>query len=188
VFVGGSHHPPNSDAILYFLSEIFPLIQQKIPQIKFHLVGGNPIEEITALASENIIIHGYVEDLNKFLEGIRISVAPMRFGAGMKGKVCTTLGCGVPTIGTKIGFEGMGYLRNLNLMLADTVSEMAEKVCQIYLKKETWCKLSKESVVDIYENNGPIKSLRRLEEILVHIGIDTRQNNKYPINLYKNNY
>ena len=91
VFVGGYQHVPNVDAVKYFVNEVMPLLRQRLPGARFHAVGSKPPEAITALAAPDVVIEGFVEDLKPLLDSMCLSVAPLRYGAGVKGKVGTAL-------------------------------------------------------------------------------------------------
>lgn len=86
MFVGSFGHPPNEDAVLYFINDIFPLVKDKIPGIKFHVIGANPPDSILKLQSNDVIIHGFVDDLEEFMGRRRISVAPQDLGQASRGK------------------------------------------------------------------------------------------------------
>lgn len=109
LFVGGFTHGPNVDAVIWFVSEVLPIVLESEPGIRFHVVGSNVPEVISVLASENVIVHGFVEDevLSQLYRDIRVCVVPLRYGAGVKGKVLEALQAGVPLITTPIGAEGI---------------------------------------------------------------------------------
>jgi glycosyltransferase involved in cell wall biosynthesis len=146
VFIGGFEHRPNVDAVKFFVQEILPLILSHIPDIRFHVIGSHPPSEITELASANIVVHGFVPDLSEIMNHVRISVNPVRFGAGVKGKLVTSLSYGVPCIGTHIAVEGMQLEPGLHALVADTPQDFAEAVAQLYRDKTLWRKLSAEGL------------------------------------------
>ncbi|MEN6520918.1 MAG: glycosyltransferase [Armatimonadota bacterium] len=142
LFVGNFNHPPNADAVRYFCKEIFPTVQKQIPDIKLHVVGGNPPEDIKLLASDNIIVTGYVENLPDYLKMARVSVSPLRYGAGMKGKVGEALAWGLPVVTTSIGAEGMDLTHGHNVLIGDTPDEFASQVVNLYRDRGLWERLS----------------------------------------------
>jgi glycosyltransferase involved in cell wall biosynthesis len=109
LFVGGFTHEPNVDAMLWFAREILPLVHAQLPQVKLRVVGGSPPPAILALAQDRISIEGAVSEdrLRDLYRGCRLVVVPLRFGAGIKGKVIEAMRRGVPLITTAIGAEGI---------------------------------------------------------------------------------
>ncbi|MDH3997371.1 MAG: glycosyltransferase, partial [Desulfuromonadales bacterium] len=142
LFIGGCEHSPNLDAVLFFVKEALPLIVQQIPQIRLHLVGSNPPAEVMALASEQVVVHGFVEDLTPLMNSTRISVNPLRFGAGVKGKIVTSMSYGVPCVGTTIAVEGMEIVDQQQALVADTPEELAAAVVRLYNDENLWSQLS----------------------------------------------
>ncbi len=133
LFVGGFRHPPNTDAVLWFCQEIWPVVHQQFPQMQFHVVGGDTPESITALSNlAGVRIHGYVEDLETLIDACRISVAPLRYGAGVKGKVNQALAHGLPVIATGCAVEGMDLSNGEDVVLADNVQEFANAIIGLY--------------------------------------------------------
>lgn len=142
IFIGGFEHRPNVDAVLFFAREIFPLIRQRLPAVRWHVVGSKPPAEILALASEHIVVHGFVPELDELLGQVRISVNPLRFGAGLKGKIVTSLAHGVPCVGTTIAVEGMAAEPGRQLLVADRPAEFADAVVALYDNRELWEQLA----------------------------------------------
>ena len=108
-FVAGFNHPPNVDGLLWFVDEVMPLVWQQCPDLCLHVVGSNATTAVTALASERILIHGYLSDaeLARRYTSARMVAVPLRFGAGVKGKVLEALQHGLPLVTTPIGAEGL---------------------------------------------------------------------------------
>ena len=143
MFVGGFLHDPNIDAVKYFINEIWPKIKQKIPNVKFFIIGSNPPEEIKKLASDDVIVTGFVNDLQPFYDKCKVMVAPLRYGAGVKGKVTQSLTKGLPLVTTPIGAEGMNLLDGEHCMICNSTDEFVEKTIQVYREEKLWENLSK---------------------------------------------
>lgn len=109
LFVGGFMHKPNLDAVLWFASEILPKVRERNPDIRLIIVGSNAPDSITNLQSEHIDVRGFVtdEELDRLYKTVRISIVPLRFGAGVKGKTVESLVKALPVISTSFGIEGM---------------------------------------------------------------------------------
>ena len=101
-YMGNMRSMQNQDAALYFANEIFPLIKQKRPTAKFYIVGSLPPANIQALESDDIIITGFVDDLEGFLQDASLLVAPIRVAAGIQNKVLVGMGCAVPVVLTSL--------------------------------------------------------------------------------------
>jgi len=144
VFVGNFKHDPNEDAVLYFASDIFPLIREALPGVKVSLVGNSPGARVEALACDDIVVTGFVPDVAPYLAGSRVYVVPLRYGAGLKGKIGEALAAGIPIVTTSIGAEGMGLVHRENAMIADDPAEFAACVAEVYGDGDLWEKLSRE--------------------------------------------
>ncbi|MFM7794901.1 MAG: glycosyltransferase, partial [Microcystis panniformis] len=132
VFIGSYNHPPNIDAVKWLCLEIMPLVWASRPDITVNLLGSNLKDEVKELANDQVIVTGYVPEVEPYFQKSRIFVAPLRFGAGMKGKIVQSLSLGLPTITTRIGAEGMGLIDHGDVLIADTAEEFAQAVIELY--------------------------------------------------------
>jgi GT2 family glycosyltransferase len=171
LFVGGFEHTPNVDAMLWFASKIMPRVIAKMPGIKLHIVGSKMPEAVRSLASEHIITHGYVERIEPFLESCLLSVAPLRFGAGVKGKITQSLSFGLPVVSTTIGAEGMHLKHDKNVLVADQPGAFANYIVQLHRDVELWERLSQAGVKTIAEHFSVAAARRNLQELLVDLGV-----------------
>ena len=148
VFVGGFAHPPNADSVLWFASEIFPAIRRQIPDIQFYVVGSKVTDEIKELEQpgNGIIIKGFVsdEELEAIYQQCRIVVVPLRYGAGVKGKVVEAIYNGAPIVTTSVGAEGIPEVEK-TLAVADGAEEFADAVVSLYRDPERLKTLSRET-------------------------------------------
>jgi len=128
VFVGGFGHDPNVDAMLYFCQDVMPLIVSSRPQTRLRIIGSNPPHTILALASEHVEVLGYVPKTAPYLESAYISVAPLRYGGGMKGKVGEAMSYGLPVVTTSFGAEGFGLTPGKDLLVGDTAESFSAQV------------------------------------------------------------
>ncbi len=142
VFVGGFQHPPNTDAVTWFVRDVFPLVRAKLPDCKFHVIGSKVPPSITALADEHVIVHGYVEDIAPYMDGCRVSVAPLRYGAGVKGKVNMAMSYGLPVVATPIAVEGMHVESGEDVLVAADAQAFADAVIRVYGDEALWNRLS----------------------------------------------
>lgn len=134
LFVGGFNHPPNADAVNWFMTEIWPLVKSEVADATFHIVGSNTPDSISALADEGVHIHGFLSDdeLEEMYDEALVSIAPLRFGAGIKGKILGSMAHGVPVVTTSIGAEGIPSSEHCMGIADDAVGFAREviRVCQ----------------------------------------------------------
>lgn len=131
IFVGGFKHEPNVDAIIYFCREIMPLVRARIPSVHLSIVGSHPPDEVLSLASESIEVTGYVPDTAPYLRHSAVSIAPLRYGAGMKGKIGEAMSHGLPVVTTSIGAEGFGLTPGADVLVSDTAAGFASHVVNL---------------------------------------------------------
>jgi len=148
-FTGGFGHPPNVDAVQWFVDEIWPDVARRLPDARFHVIGSRLPEELGRLAGERIVVHGHVESLDEFLDGCRVSVAPLRYGAGVKGKVNMAMAHGQPVVATPIAVEGMHVEPGEDVLVADTAQAFADAVVAAYTDEALWQKLSTRGVANV---------------------------------------
>jgi glycosyltransferase involved in cell wall biosynthesis len=140
----GSAHKPNIDA-LYFLNEkIMPLVWGKLPHLKVEIIG-NLDKEISDINHPNIIFHGYVPEIESFFNSTKFMIAPLRYGAGVKGKIGQSFEYYLPLITTSIGAEGMFLKHNINALIANDSEDFANEIINLYENKSLWLKLQKNS-------------------------------------------
>jgi len=160
LFVGGFIHKPNVDGVLWFKNEIFPLILDSLPGIKFYVVGSNPPDVIKECQTENIIITGFVtdEELLGYYEKCRLAVVPLRYGAGVKGKVVEAMYYGVPLVTTSVGAEGLDNVSDI-LTVADNAANFSNALVELYNNYQLLDYKSKESykyVLDTFSSNNAL--------------------------------
>ncbi|MFN7907895.1 MAG: glycosyltransferase [Microcystis sp.] len=170
VFIGSYNHPPNIDAVKWLCLEIMPLVWASRPDITVNLLGSNLKDEVKELANDQVIVTGYVPEVEPYFQKSRIFVAPLRFGAGMKGKIGQSLSLGLPTITTKIGAEGMGLIDHQDVLIADTAEEFARAVIELYDNMELWQKLADNSLETI-KRYQPATVQTNLQALLSNLGI-----------------
>jgi GT2 family glycosyltransferase/SAM-dependent methyltransferase len=149
VFVGGFRHTPNLDAVRFFVKKVWPLISRALPESRFVIAGSNAGPKVLSLASESIIVRGFVADLGEFFGGARISVAPLRYGAGVKGKVVSSLSYGVPVVGTDVAFEGMELTSDDGAFGAADPEKMAALAISLYTSESLWTEASDAALLAV---------------------------------------
>ncbi len=133
LFVGSFKHPGNLDGVAWLCKDIMPAIHKALPEVKLHLVGAHPTPEIKALANDHVIVHGFLSDeaLADMYSTSRLSLVPLRFGAGVKGKVLEAMYHGLPIVSTSIGTEGIVDIEQC-MENTDGAEAFAGKVIELY--------------------------------------------------------
>ena len=150
MFVGGYQHPPNIDAAVWFATDILPLVRKELPELRFHLIGSKAPAEVRALGElPGVVFHGFVEDIEPFLDGCRLAVAPLRYGAGVKGKVNMSMSYGQPVVATGIAVEGMFAEPGRDVLTAETPEDFAAQVIRAYRDEVLWTQLSDNGVANV---------------------------------------
>lgn len=143
LFVGGFNHAPNIDAVQWFGKEIFPKLLEYCPDLKWHIVGSNAPLEIRDMEGENIILEGFVSDqkLEELYRNCRLAVVPLRYGAGVKGKVVEAAYYQIPMVTTSIGGEGLDT-ESKAFVMEDDAAEMASLIIRLYTDYEALREMS----------------------------------------------
>ncbi|HSP89042.1 MAG TPA: glycosyltransferase family 4 protein, partial [Ignavibacteriaceae bacterium] len=136
IFTGNMPYYANYDAAIYFSKEIFPLILEKKTDCIFYIVGQKPPNKIKSLASKNIIVTGFVNDIKKEYLKSAVNVAPMRFGAGTLNKVIESIALGVPVVATSMAVEGLPNDLKKYVYIADNPKDFSHHVLEILNKPE----------------------------------------------------
>ncbi len=170
-FVGGFQHTPNIDAVTFFVKEVLPLVNQALPDVVFKIIGSKPPPELDALRSDNVEVLGFVQDLEPIWSSIRLSVAPLRFGAGVKGKVCMSLSYGVPVVCTPIAAEGMGLQDGKDVLIGSTAEHLAQQIIRAYNDPGMWSALSKAGMTLVEEEFSTATNRKRIQQYLADVGL-----------------
>lgn len=161
ISIGNFRHKPNADAVRYLKQEIWPLIRKKLPQAQMHVHGAYAPAAITQLQDQHqaFLIKGRAENAGEVVKRARVSLAPIRFGAGLKGKLSEAMQYGTPTITTSTGAEAMSGSLPWNGVIADDPEEFARAAVDLYKQEEMW----KEK-----QENGFVIINRRFSEKLFY--------------------
>lgn len=153
IFTGNMSYYPNSDAVEYFVKEIFPQILLKVPSAKFYIVGQNPSSKIIKMKSQNIIVTGFVKDIcSEYLQS-DIAVSPIRYGAGTLTKILESSSLGIPVIATPIGSLGLNLQHNKEILIANSKEEFADYAIKLLNSKKERERIGingKKKVRDLY--------------------------------------
>ncbi|MEP6483675.1 MAG: glycosyltransferase [Rudaea sp.] len=149
VFVGGFQHPPNIDAVNWFVRDVFPLVRETLPDVTLHVIGSKAPPAILELAHDGVTVHGFVADIAPHMDGCRLSVAPLRYGAGVKGKVNMAMSYGLPVVATSPAVEGMHVRPEEDVLVADAPRDFAAAIVRGYTDEHLWNTLSDNGLANV---------------------------------------
>jgi GT2 family glycosyltransferase/glycosyltransferase involved in cell wall biosynthesis len=152
VFVGGFQHPPNIDAVRWFAGDVMPLLRANGAPPHLHIIGSKAPQEVLELAGEDVSVHGFVPDIAPYMDGCRLSVAPLRYGAGVKGKVNMAMSYGLPVVATSVAVEGMHVRAGVDVMVADDATAFAAAIRRAYDDAALWTMLSDRGLANVHEH------------------------------------
>ena len=154
LFLGGYGHSPNIDAAVWLAKEIWPLIRNRMVGSRLVLAGANPTPEVLGLAASDILVPGRVDDLGPLFASASVFVAPLRYGAGVKGKIYSAFGAGVPVVSTAIGVEGMNLTEGVHALIADEPAAFAEAVLALASDQQRWSDIAEAGWSFVRDHHG----------------------------------
>ncbi|MFH0731642.1 MAG: glycosyltransferase [Candidatus Omnitrophota bacterium] len=164
LFCGLLSYGPNVDAVRWFVKDVLPLIKQKEPQVKFHIVGMAPKEEVLKLADDkSVFLFPSVPDVAPYYENSSLVVVPLRIAGGTRIKILEALACRRPVVSTSIGAEGLGITSGVHGILADDVNSFAKSCVNLMNNFELGLRLSQEGYKYI-QSRYDIKIVEKLIE------------------------
>ena len=169
-FIGNFGHLPNIDAVEVLVREIWPTLSTYEPGLRLQIVGQSLPKTILDILPPGVEYLGHVENIELWLASIKATVAPLRFGAGAKGKIVTSLSAGVPCIATEIGVEGMGLVPNRDIVIAANVDDFVTGLLAIVNDQVNWERLSYSAVEKMRADYSPGVVLATWHEMLSSIG------------------
>ncbi|MBU2887571.1 glycosyltransferase [Gilvimarinus agarilyticus] len=166
LFVGGFRHPPNIDAVHWYASEILPELRKLLPDVVTTIIGSHMPDDIKALATDDIRILGFVEDIEPELKAARVSIAPLRYGAGVKGKVNEAMNYGIPVVATDCAVEGMHVVDGEDVLVAENAKVFAKQIADVYQSQSLWNKVSQGGIRNLETYFSPDAARPALRNIL----------------------
>ena len=142
LFVGALSHSPNVDAIHWYASEVWPLVRRRLPDARTFVIGSDMPETVRKLAGNGMEAVGFVPDLEPYLRRCRLSVAPLRFGAGVKGKISAAQAAGLSVVATSIAVEGMNLEPGRDVLVADTAEAFADAIVRLHEDEMLWARVA----------------------------------------------
>lgn len=151
VFIGNFFHAPNIDAVLYLKKEIWSKVRKRLPKAELHIYGAYATQQIEQLhkPQDGFVIKGFAKDAEAVIRNAKVVLAPLRFGAGIKGKLTEAMCCGTPSVTTTIGAEGMHDELPWNGFIEDDVEQFVEKAIILYTQEDSWKKAQQQGIAII---------------------------------------
>ena len=179
MMIGNFRHPPNRDGLIWFRDQIWPLMRQNRADLEVHLYGAYPSKEIMSLSQKNsgFIVKGPAVDQYLTLSQYRVNLAPLRFGAGIKGKISDGWWSGTPVVTTRIGAEGMHEGLDFGGFIADHPHEFAQHALNLYQNPKLWLKHQDHGLALIQALYSPSNLiLDRVQRIQKHLQTHREKN------------
>ena len=148
VFIGNFYHKPNIDAVVTLKKQIWSIIKKQLPNVEMHIYGAYVNQQIRDLdnAKEGFLIKGFAKNSKSVISKARVVLAPLNFGAGIKGKLTEAMICGTPSITSKIGAEGMHENLSWNGFIENNYKQFAKKAIDLYTNKNSWEQSQKNGI------------------------------------------
>ena len=166
LFVGSFAHTPNADAVEWLVENVWEHLSPKIKEDGLDIIGKNPPEHLVKNAPKGIRFHGWVESTDPYVDNARLSIAPIRFGAGIKGKIGEAWARGLPVVGTSVAFDGMINSNSTDFYSSDDPVKLAELVNLVYSSEDIWTRASKAGQEQVEKTLSPEVARVSLTELI----------------------
>src|SRR3989454_297585 len=166
LFIGNFQHPPNCDALEDYLRNIHPAVRERLPHVVFTVIGAHVPPHLERVADHGVRFAGQVADIRPYFAAARLSVAPLRYGAGIKGKINTSLAFGVPVVTTTVGAEGMALKDAEDILIADAPEAFADAVVALHSDKKLWTRLSGNGLLAVTSQFSVAAAERTLARVV----------------------
>ncbi len=182
VCIGNFLHQPNVDAVLQLKNTIWKPIKKQLPKAELHIYGAYPTQQILELhhKKEGFMVKGFTKNAQKIVENAKVVLAPLRFGAGIKGKLTEAMVCGTPSVTTTIGAEGMHKNLPWNGFITDNFNDFAKKSVELYTDQSIWKEAQKNGIHIINQcynkDSLSMPFIKKMNDIYIHLKKHRTQN------------
>ena len=174
LFIGSFSHHPNVDGMAHFHEEIYPILRAKMPDLKITIIGSHPPDWLKRSSTDNFIVTDYVPDIVPYFNQCKLSIAPLRYGAGVKGKVLLSLSQGVPVVASTTAAEGIPVINGRDILIADSPENFCKSIFKLYSRELLWKKLSANGIEIIDRHFSFVTARMRLIDIFESLGLPFR--------------
>jgi glycosyltransferase involved in cell wall biosynthesis len=171
LFIGSFPHHPNVDGIRYFIDEVYPLVREEIEGVTVIIIGPEPPEWLRMLATDGLNVTGYVPDVRPFFDRCKLSIAPLRYGAGVNGKILLSMSYGVPVVASAVAAEGIPAVNGSDILVADDPVAFSNAIKNLYHDEQMWNRLSRNGLRIIDEYYSVEASQACLVGVLEELGM-----------------
>lgn len=171
VFVGAFAHHPNQDAVEFFCRDILPRVRETLANAPITIIGRQPPNWLRAMNGEHFHVMEHVRDLAPILDACRLTIAPLRYGAGVKGKVLTSMSYGVPVTATSVAAEGIPVVNWRDMLIADEPGSFAGAVDELYRDEKLWNTISENGRAIVARYFSPEVAREALAELFEQLGL-----------------
>lgn len=172
-FLGGFNHRPNVEAVKYFCEEIMPLLVERDPEIVLKVYGSGMPDELKQLSSKNVVLVGFVEDLNDLFSTARVFVSPLLTGAGLNGKMIDCMAYGLPSVISPLTADGTGLVHRQSAIVAESVEDWVDGICELNNNDDLWNTFSTRSLETARTLFSREAGIKRMSEILASVGVSS---------------
>jgi glycosyltransferase involved in cell wall biosynthesis len=165
LFVANLEHAPNRDAVLWFARDVLPLIRKR-RDVKLNVVGAGATRALISDCGEYVHFHGWIREVEPHFDRARVGVVPLRYGAGVKGKLGQALALGLPTVTTTVGAEGMDIIDGVDALIRDDSRGFADAVLQLYEDADVWDRVCERGLAAAAERWSSTAMRERLSLLL----------------------
>jgi len=178
-FLGGFNHHPNAEAVEWFVAKVMPLLSEAIPDVRFRVYGSFVPKSLLELAEkeENVVIEGWVPSVRQVYDNCKVFVAPLRSGAGIKGKVVDALAHGVPCVLSPVAAEGIAARDGVDVFIADSPDSWVKAIATLYSDTGVWSEMSRQALSLATARYGFARGVREMQEALTEVEIFTNLDN-----------
>jgi glycosyltransferase involved in cell wall biosynthesis len=166
LFIGHYLHEPNEDAAIYLAREILPIVRRTLGNVPLYLLGSSPTTAVKGLNGNGVHVIGHVEEASEFFDRCRAFVAPLRFGAGMKGKIGQSMSLGLPVVTTPVGAEGMDLTDGETVLIAEQPQDFAAAVARLCRDETLWNAISGKALQHLRSRFSVSVAREALKELL----------------------
>jgi glycosyltransferase involved in cell wall biosynthesis len=172
VFIGSFPHHPNADAMRHFLDDLYPALDGHPAAEQVTIVGPEPPDWLRARADDRLKVLGYVSDIKPIFDRTKLSFAPLRYGAGVNGKVLLSMSYGVPVVASSVAAEGLPAVEGIDISIADDPAAFRRAITDLYDNAAMWTRRSDNGLRLVERHYSIPAGHHRLVEILADLGLD----------------